>query len=211
MNYYDELFDKIDHLLMDEEYEKAGALIDDELNIVYIPRDVEEKLQHFKQIVRLNTLKNHNLNDEQIEGYLSMDENHQLLAVDELGRKNLRDYQEMCRSYLLSEGYRNAKVLLIDSLIRQEINAVFTYSDNEKTVAFNPSHLIPIEKSEGFSAALKELQDIYLKEPSMLHMAQDLLFKECILSLPHLFDKEEGVLLAHKISRFIGDAFSADK
>ena len=211
MNYSDELLDKIDRILIDEEYEKAKSLIEDELNVVYIPRDVEEKLLHFKQIVTLNTLNNHNLNDEQIEGYLSMDENHQLLAVDELGRKNLRDYHDLCSTYLRSDGYKNAKVLLIDSLIRQEINAEYTCFIEGKKMTFNPSKLIPIERSEGFLSALKELQEIYLKEPSMLNMAQDLLFKECILSLPYVFSNEEGIHLAYKISRFIDEAFNADK
>ena len=211
MNYYEELIEKIQNLLFDEKYEEAKSLIDDELNVIYVPREVEEKLKHFQKIVKENTFINSNLNDDQIEAYLFMDENHQLLAVDELGRKNLRDYYDLCNRYLQSNGFKNAKVLLIDSLIRQEINREYTYSDDEQTIQFNPSQLKVIEETDGFLSAINDLQEIYLKEPSMFLMSQDLLFKECMLALPHNLAETEGKQLALKISRFIDDAFNADK
>lgn len=211
MNYYDELIEKIENLLKKEDYENAKSLIDDELKVVYVPRYVEEKLIQYQKIVKQNTLKNKFLSDEQIEEYLKLDENHQLLAVDELGRKNLRDYYDLCNRYLQSNGYRNAKVLLIDSLIGQEINKEYSYTDGETKVQFNPSRLKVIEKTDGFKSAMNDLQEIYLKEPSMFLMSQDLLFKECMLALPRNLNEEEGKQLALKISRFIDDAFNADK
>ncbi len=211
MNYYDELIEKIQNLLKDEEYDSAKSLIEDELKVAYVPRDVEEKLIQYQKIVRQNTLQNKSLSDEQIEEYLKLDENHQLLAVDELGRKNLRDYYDLCNRYLNSNGYRNAKVLLIDSLIRQEINKEYSYTDREAMVQFNPSRLKVIEETDGFKSAMNDLQEIYMKEPSIFLMSQDLLFKECMLALPRNLNEEEGKQLALKISRFIDDAFNADK
>ncbi|MBQ2657341.1 MAG: DUF3196 family protein [Erysipelotrichaceae bacterium] len=211
MNYYDELIEKIENLLKKEDYENAKSLIDDELKVAYVPRDVEEKLIQYQKIVKQNTLKNKFLSDEQIEEYLKLDENHQLLAVDELGRKNLRDYYDLCNRYLHSNGYRNAKVLLIDSLIRQEINKEYSYTDGETKVQFNPYRLKVIEETDGFKSAMNDLQEIYLKEPSMFLMSQDLLFKECMFALPRNLNEEEGNQLALKISRFIDNAFNADK
>ena len=211
MNYYEELFKKIDNLLLDEKYDEAGSLIDDELKVVYIPRDVEKKLRYFQSIVKENKSVRPNLDDEQLESYLFMDESHQLLAVDEMGKKNLRDYYGLCDRYLQSKGFRNAKALLIDSLIRQEINNEFLYCDGDSKIHFNPSKLKPIEESDGFLTARSDLREIYLKEPSKLLMSQDLLFKECMFALPHNLNAEEGNRLAVKISRFIDDAFHADK
>ncbi|MBQ1307845.1 MAG: DUF3196 family protein, partial [Erysipelotrichaceae bacterium] len=67
MNYYEELFKKIDNLLLDEKYDEAGSLIDDELKVVYIPRDVEKKLRYFQSIVKENKSVRPNLDDEQLE------------------------------------------------------------------------------------------------------------------------------------------------
>lgn len=211
MNYYEELFKKIDSLFLDEKYQEVQSLIDDELNVAYVPRDVEERLRYFQSMVKEKTSIRPNLDDEQIEAYLFMDENHQLLAVDELEKRNLRDYYALCDRYLQSGSFRNAKVLLIDSLIRQEINKEYLYYDNESRFHFNPSELKPIEETDGFISAMNDLREIYLKEPSKLLMSQDLLFKECMLALPHNLNTDEGKRLAVKISRFIDDAFHADK
>lgn len=211
MNYYDELLDKINSLIQKEHYSEAEKLIEDELSVAYIPRDVEEKLHSFKQTVQQNVIFNNSLNDDQIENYLFLDESHQLLAINELNKRNLRNYKDLCNRYLKSDGYKNAKVLLIDSLIRQEINDDFSYIDEEMILDFNPSLLLPVEKTDGFIRAISELQEIYLKEPSMYQMAIDLLYKECLLSLPVLFNEEEGKQLALKISDFIRNAFDFDK
>ena len=47
-----------------------------------------------------------------------------------------------------------------------------------------------------------------MKEPSMLKIALDLLYKECIMYLPKLANKQEGEICANKIINYVNNAFN---
>ena len=205
MNYYDEILNEIQELISDEKYDEAKSIILNELNISYVPKDIETKLYELLDEIKSKIFVVKELTDEQIEEFLKMDENHQLLAVDALNKKNLREYIDLCQNYLLSDGYVNAKVLLIDSLIRQEINYEFKYKDS----SFNPRNIIRVEESEGFVEGINNIRDKFMKNPSMMKMAEQLMYKEAILSLPNNLHKEDGIALANKIEKYILDAFNS--
>lgn len=209
MNYYDELINKLDTLISNNQYEEAKSIILNELSISYIPKDFENKLQDYLSNINDATKVYKSLTDEDILDYLYKDGNHQLIAVDELNKRNLRDYIDVCERYLKEGTYKNSKVLLIDSLIRQEINHDFEYVNECSLLTFNPSKLKPIENSDGYIAAYKLLSDTYMKEPSMLKIALDLLYKECIMYLPKLANNTEGIICANKIIIYVNDAFNA--
>ena len=112
---------------------------------------------------------------------------------------------------LPSGGLNLTESLLIDSLIRQEIDHVFEYKRNEELISFNPSSYQVIEESEPFSAASGLLSAYYMKEPSKLQMARQLLYKEFLMALPDLYSIEEAYALEKKIITYIDHAFdSAD-
>ena len=113
----------------------------------------------------------------------------------------------MCNRYLKSNGFINGKILLIDSLIRQEINYEFECLKNNKLIRFNPSEIDSIEYSVGYLCCLNTLRERFMKEPSMLYMAEQLLYKEAIMALPFNIDKDNAIKLADKIETYIKDAF----
>lgn len=207
MNYYEDVLERINGFINKEEYEEAKRLILNELDVPYVPKDFEDRLKELLSFINEKTFKVNVLSDEDIEKYLYMDENHQLIAVDELNRKNLRDYIEICNRYLKSNCFINGKVLLIDSLIKQEINYEFECMKNNEIIRFNPSEIDPIEKSSGYLSCLNALRERFMKEPSMLYMAEQLLYKEAIMALPFNIDKDNGIKLADKIETYIKDAF----
>ena len=207
MNYYEDILEKINSLINNEEYEEAKRLILNELDVSYVPKDFEDRLKELLSDINEKTFKVNVLSDEDIEKYLYMDENHQLIAVDELNRKNLRDYIDICNRYLKSNGYINGKVLLIDSLIRQEINHELECLKNNELIRFNPSEMKPIENSDGYLSCLNALRETFMKEPSMLYMAEQLLYKEAIMALPFNLNKDNDIKLADKIEKYIKDAF----
>lgn len=211
MNYYDETLDKIKDLIGNEEYEEAKRLIQNELEVSYVPRDFERKLYELLDIVKEKTFKVKTISDEDIEKYLKMDNDHQIIAVDALDKRNLRNYIDMCSSYLKGDGFINAKVLLIDSLIKQEINHVFEYRKNDEIIKFNPSNIDNIQESEGYISCLNALRERFMKEPSMLYMAEQLLYKEALMALPDILNNKDGILLAGKIEKYICDAFDSAK
>ena len=206
MNYYDELLSKLDELMDNKHYKEAEKLIDDELSMAYVPKDIESKLKEYKDEVKVYTFRSRSLNDEQIEEYLFNDPEHQLRAVTELDKRNLRDLIDLCDKYLRSNGFINAKVLLIDSLIRQQIDHRFVYINNDR-YEFNPKDVKKADEAEGYLSAINCLQEYYLKEPSKLLLAEQLLNKEALLALPFNLSYEDGIKIAEKIENYIDGAF----
>lgn len=206
MNYYDELIENIDKLIKERDYDQAKSLIENELNLPYIPRDIEERLNNYLCEIKASTNGLKLLTDDDLVAYLHSNSQKQLIAINELGKRNLRDYIDICYKYLKGNGHQNAKALLIDSLIRQEINYEFAYVNNGSFMSFNPINLKVIEETHGFKLASQELDRYYYKDPSKNHMAIELLYKEALLSLPNQID---GDLVSENIISYIDDAFSA--
>ena len=207
MNYYDETLDKNENLLKEKKEELALDLIKDELKQTYIPKEFENKLYEYLDLIKpQNIIKS--ISDEEIEEFLYSTNEKQLLAVDALNKRNLRDYIDICNKYLCSNAYLNAKVLLVDSLIRQEINEDIKMNNNGIEYEFIPKFLLPVEESDGFISGIKYLNENYLKEPSKLELAKSLLYKEMILLLPINQDENEGLIIAQNITKYIDTAFN---
>lgn len=204
MNYYDELIENIDKYIKEKDYDQAKSLILNELNLAYVPRDIEDKLNNYLSTIKEATYALKSLTDEDISAYLKASYEKQLIACDELGKRNLRDYIDVCNNYLKSNGFKNAKALLIDSLIRQEINYAFEYVNDSSLLAFNPSKLKVIEETDGFINAKAKLEENYMKDPSKVQMGLELLYKEALLSLP----AEISENVAEKIITYIDEAFT---
>ena len=209
MNYYDETIEKIKEYIDCNDFLSAKAIILEELKQVYIPADFEKSLYSYLSIINdnLNANKTYSIND--IEAFLMQDEQHQLIAVDYLDKLNLRDYIDICDSYLRQGSYKNGKVLLIDSLIRQQVDHEFTYIDDNNAYNFNPIKIPKIEESDIYKYIYNVLNDYYMKEPSKLMLAIQLLNKEMLLSLPNIIDIQYGNDIADKIINYIDSAFDS--
>lgn len=206
MNYYDEILEKIDKLISENKNEEALLLVNDELKQAYIPKEFNEKLLDYAKQLKPNKRKE--LSDEEIVEYLFDSNEKQLFAVTYLDKKNLRDYLDICSEYLCSNGFANAKALLVDSLVRQEINEEIKMNNKGLEITFIPKYVWPIEISEGFESGLKYLSDYYMKEPSKFEIAKSLLYKEAMLELPINLEKSEGIIKAMNIIKYVDDAFN---
>ena len=211
MNYYDEIFSKVDLLIKDSKYDEALMIIEEELAISYIPRDIEKKLKEYHSYLKGMNFKEKVLSIDEIEEYLKSDKEKQLLAVDALNSKNLRDYYDLCNEYLQSDGFENAKVLLIDSLIKQEINKTYTCKKDKEKITFNPSFIKPIEISNEYQYGIKLIEDYFLHEPSKSILANQLLYKQLILYYPLTYTTDEIVDIAKEIEDYINKAFDSAK
>ena len=204
MNYYNELIENIDKYIKEKDYDQAKSLILNELNLAYVPRDIDDKLNNYLSTIKEATYALKSLTDEDINAYLKGSYEKQLIACDELGKRNLRDYIDVCNNYLKSNGFKNAKALLIDSLIRQEINYAFEYVNDSSLLTFNPSKLKVIEETDGFINAKTKLEENYMKDPSKVQMGLELLYKEALLSLPAEISED----VAENIIVYIDEAFT---
>ena len=202
MDYYKELVSNIEKAIESADYDKASKLIDDELSLPYVPKDVLERLREFKEKIPAKDI-NRTLSEEEIREYLKGNEYRQLVAVEQLNKLNLREYYDLCNEYLKSDGFINAKVLLIESLVRQEISDEYTMLKDGMLFNFIPRYVMLPEESEGYNTALKILSDYYMKEPSYFLMARDLLYKDCFMALPLSYISEEGEMLARNIISYL--------
>ncbi len=209
MNYYDEVIEKITKLINDEEYEEAGRLIANELEMPYVPKEAEERLHELlDELHYLNPVEK-KLSDTKIEQFLFSDNDHQLLAVNELDHRNLREYIPLCQQYLSSDGFANAKALLIDSLIAQQIDHVFSCGKGQEKISFNPSAMKRVNETYSYELCLGKIYENYLKEPSKAKLAEQLLYKEFLMTLPLVIEEKDCDRLTEKIVSFIDQAFNS--
>ena len=102
MDYYKELVSNIEKAIESADYDKASKLIDDELSLPYVPKDVLERLREFKENIPAKDI-NRALSEEEIREYLKGNEFRQLVAVEQLNKLNLREYYDLCNEYLIFE------------------------------------------------------------------------------------------------------------
>lgn len=211
MNYYNELIETIEDSIKEEDFHEARRLIINELNMPYVPRDIEEKLNDYLKIVDQHFQRNESLSEEQIaEFLLNGDEQHQLLAVSKLDKMNLRDHVDLCEQYLLKDASINARALLIDSLIAQQIDHEFHYKNKDRMISFTPSRMVRVTETKSFQYCISRLNDDLMKEPSKLKLAGQLLYKEFMLNLPEEIKTENCDRIVSHIEEYIEDAFEAD-
>lgn len=206
-NYYEEIYFNIKELINGKQYLKAKLMIEDELSMPYIPNDFEIKLQELLDIINQNEKSSElKLNDDEILEYLHSDEYKQIVAVNYLDSLNLRDYLDVVQDFLMSNGSKEAKSLLISSLINQDINQEITMLKDNLEISFIPRYVESIEISDGYVKGLEFISDIFENDnPSLYNLAKDLLIKECFLELPFSFDENEGLIIAKRIIIYLYD------
>ena len=209
MNYYEEIIIKITNHINDEEYDIAKSLIEEELRMPYIPNDIDVKLRELLLQIKGNKeIVNKRLDDIKIIDYLYGDDLKQLMAVNQLVESNLRDYINVINDYFNSNCNKQALALLIDGLIRQEINYEFKLNKDGLEIVFNPRYIETIEDSDGYQVALEIINNKYgCSNPSLLNIAKDLLIRECYYSLPINYSEDEGDLLADYIIKELETSF----
>lgn len=209
MTYYEELVRNLENFINTKQYIEAEELINSELRLPYIPSNVYDKLVELKDLIPKNETKL-SLNDEEIEEYLKSSNEKQLIAVEVLNHKNLRDYIDLCNEYLTNKGFINAKVLLIESLIKQDISDEINFNNDGLEYSFIPRYIMLPEESDGYKTAINRLNELFMKEPSKLEIAKSLVYKECIMALPINLDETEGFELANKVYKYVLKAFGED-
>ena len=207
MDYYDKLLVKI-RSLIDSSPEKALEYLDDELKIAYIPKDVHEKLIEYRDIALSKIEKpEFSLSITEISSYLISSPEKQLIAVEELGKLNLRDHLDICSDFLNSKGDLYAKILLVVHLINQDINTPLKILKVDKVYDFVPSEIILPENTSFYKNVYKLLENHFFKNPDMLSLAKDILDKECLFYLPLSYESKDSEVIFSKICSYIEKMF----
>lgn len=183
MNYYENMLKNIEELVELNPVE-AYKQIEEELDMPYVPKDVFNKLLELKSKINIINNNSFTLSEDDIIDFLHSNEQKQIIAVNQLDKLNLRDHLDICKEFLISDGNMNAKVFLISSLINQDINEQLVVKKDNQKIEFNPSLISTPENTKFFNDVMKLLSDHYFKNPDMLRMSQDILYRECMMYLP---------------------------
>lgn len=211
-NYYDEIYLKIEELYQSGDFNKATFLLEEELNMPYIPKDFEDRLLKLKLDYQASSsLNKKTLDEEEIEEYLKGDAYKQLIAVNYLDTTNLRENLELIKTYLVSDGDLNAKVLLISSLINQDINEELCVLKDGLEITFIPRYCESVEISDGYQSGKTFLEETIANDnPSLYNMALEMLTRICFLNLPLSLDSDEGLIYSKSIMVYLYDCFDDD-
>ena len=174
-NYYDEVLDTLKELYEKKEYLKAQSIIEEELSMPYIPLDFEKELNNIAKDIKASVKsKDIILDDEMLEEYLGGDDYRQILAINYLDSMNLRNYLPLINKYLIGNGNRECKCLLISSLIDQEINEEITVNKDGLEISFIPKYAEPIEMTDGYNSALNFIKEVFENEnPAFFNMCKE--------------------------------------
>lgn len=202
-NYYDEILDDIENAVRDGNYEEAMFMIRKELQMPYIPADVEQKLQKFRRdllYLMSDRRKSREVPTEVLLKRLQEDPQSQLSAAAGLCSRNLRECIEEISEYLASDPCTEAAALLVEALHNQEIGDEFTWVKDGVEYSFWPDAVIPPAESEGLREALDDLKAwLENDHPDLYEMCRRTAIHDAYVFLPLSYEKEEGRELALQV------------
>lgn len=206
MNYYEKMLEKLSSLIKTSPKE-ALDIINEELKVPYVPKDVLDKLLELKSSIDVDDNDGFSLNVDTIKKYLHEDEDKQCIAVEELSKLNLRDHEDIISDFLLSSGSIRAKVMLIIALKNQESSREYSVLKENKIYPFVPKYIVLPEESSYFKKSIIYLNEYYMKNPDMLQLAKELLYNDYILYLPLTRDLNDVKYITSKITQYIDKSF----
>lgn len=199
-NYYDEIIDEIKELIDNKQMDLAYSKIINELNMPYIPNDVEEKLKELYHEVKYVNRKTKVFDDNMIDQYLKNNDESSLLAIDRLAKLNVRNYLNAIKAFLINDPNKYAAGLLIDILIEQNISDEIEFHKDDMVYHFIPAYLTCCKDNEAYPICYNYLAS-WLENinPSYLKMADQLLIQQMFLALPLTIEKDDALQLAYSI------------
>lgn len=194
-NYYLEMIAEIEDCIEKEAYEEALFLVKKELSMPYIPRDSETRLLQLqkelkaKQSIRASYEKS----TAELLAMLKGKPESQLLAVNQLASRNLREVLEEVRDWLQKDPQKEAASLMIEALSNQEIDEEFELVKDGVTYTFYAQDVIPVVKSDGFRYAKGHLERMLVHYPQYYEMAKHILVHECYVFLPLSYERSDAL------------------
>ena len=211
-NYYDERYAEIIALFANGDDKKGLLMIEEELAMPYLPKDFEDKIIALKKKYQKKGDDKKGLDAETIEHYLlNGNEAEQLLAVYNLLKLNLRNYDELIRKYLKGSKSAASQALLISGMIEQGLNSEYQVLKDGMAFSFIPLYCENVEMMDGYLQGIAYLEEVFLKDPALLNMAKKLMAKVAFSFLPLSLDESEGVLYAKSIALYIYELFADEK
>ena len=187
----------IEALVNNGDLNKAIDLLQEELNMPYIPMDYEDAYKDLYALC-INAMKNrdfdrisHYTDDEIIEEVFVKESNISLVILSYLEDKNIRKFLPHIRPYLANPEKENyIKVFLFDVLKKQDVNENFDVASKAGNRIINPTTHHYFDEQVVLSEVFAKLNDC-IKDITLLEIIKELSIGLCIGLFPFEFKLED--------------------
>lgn len=208
--YYEDILKKAEALIAEEQYEKAYAILDEELSMPYIPKEYEEPLiAYYNQCRSECKWKDAaGSRDENIEALLNGSLEEAFLAIEQLKKSNIRNHMNAVSLYLSDQPHFLVRSLLIEAMMEQNITDEVCVEIDGLEVSFSPCSIDAPMDSDGALMAVEQLRDWFENDnPTFTTMCVETLVKEAYLRLPFNIEEDDALPLAAAIANYVFCAY----
>lgn len=211
--YYEDILKQLHKLMAEHKEQEAYVILEQELSMPYIPKDVEPELirlyNECRSTLRVNRAQR-SYDDEDIEALLNGSLEEQFMAVELLKKSNIRNHLDSIEAYLCKEPHVLVSSYLIDAMMEQKIADEIHMTYHDMDISFLPCYIEAPMRAKGAVVAANALCEWFEDEdPTFLKMCIESLIQECYLHLPFNIDEDEGVPLALSIVCYVKKANGA--
>lgn len=203
-SYYQNLLGEIVRLFAENDPEKANRLIQNELDLPYVPKDALEALEKVRDESAAER-KAPGASRDDIEQWINGTPAQKERAAASLQSMNLREYHAEVQKLLLDPALiQEFKGELIEALMQQKIDEPYTMVRDGMEISFVPSLLTEKKNDPVYRQAKKDLEDwFYADNPSFCHFCLQLLDQEVLETRPFDFEGTDPAALAASIARLV--------
>lgn len=187
-NFYEEIIEKINNLIKNNQIEEALRIIQDELSMPYVPKQYE---QVFKKLLieleskRTTKTRKYYSRDEIIDifaNYEQYKEDFLLEISTYFEEQNWKGYEKIINKiFQLPNLNKNIKIIIYNALTIQEINYDFIING----VKVNPSKNKTIFETNFAIKNMVDLEEYNFKNPSLYDLCKEIFFIYLIEEFPN--------------------------
>ena len=210
-DFYRDLLSNINDLINKKQYQKALNLIDEELNMPFVPQQIEDRLVSFKEEILPhleNETKQQFLSNQQLYQYLTSTDAKCYKALQFLKQANVRNYLPIVESILADSSVNHLiKSLLFEILIDQRVDKEIVFVSHNKSQKINPISTDKVLQQESFNLVNKKLEAFVKNNPSFLNQCQLVLVNALYDLYPDMLSESEVDIYCLSIIRYVFKAY----
>lgn len=217
--YYDIVAIYVSTLMALEEDELAIKILEDELEMPYIPYKYEVQFNaSYDELLkkRMSNNKIHSaydlLNDDELKKALieCQDNNEFIILLSQLETRNIRRFLDVLEEFLLSDKIKqNAKTIILELLKNQDVSKIINVKCKDKNIKINLKEIPNVLEQEEIGMILNKINEIENSDdPNYLLYSQDVLFSYIGSIYPELINKNKINDIACAISLYVDSLFN---
>lgn len=220
--YYDIVAIYVSTLMALEEDDLAIKVLEDELEMPYIPYKYEVQFNaSYDELLKKRMANNkvHSaydlLSDDELKNALLNfeDNNEFIILLSQLETRNIRRFLDILEDYLVSDKIKqNAKTVILELLKSQDVSKVIKVKNKDKIIDINLNDLPNVLEQEEIGLILNKISDVENPDdPNYLVYSQDVLFSYVGSLYPTLLTKDDVNNIACAISLYVDSLFNNEE